>query len=263
MNDLAMKIYQGASIGDTRGQSWSGDDFEQNLELCEYQRIRLVFTHYLTEDMKILEAGCGLGRWVFYLRKKGYTAWGVELSDQALAIIRPFDAEGYIRKGDVCDLPFAKNSFDAVLSLGVVEHFEQGPEKALAEARRILTDQGLLLISIPPDNLLRKLISHRLHSLWAWNMIRKGGTLSFAEYRFSEKEFRGLLEKCGFIIDSIVTDELEPPKNLGLYIDFFYLQSKKGNWELNKAGLILERILRGISPAICRGGVLFVCRKNG
>jgi SAM-dependent methyltransferase len=260
---LVKKVYKGASTGDSLGQSWLGDDFEQNFELCEYQTVRHVFAYYLTGDMKILEAGCGLGRWVFYLRKKGYMAWGVELSDQALAITRPFDTEGYIKKGDVCDLPFANNSFDAVISLGVVEHFEQGPEKALMEARRILTDQGLLLISIPPDNPLRKLTSDRLQSLQAWNTIRKGGALSFEEYRFSEKEFRGILEKCGFIIDSIVTDELDPPKNMGLYADFPFLQSKKGSWELNKAGLILERILRRISPAICRGGVHFVCRKKG
>lgn len=260
---MAMKMYKkGASTGDSLGQSWSGDDFKQNLELCEYQTVRHVFAHSLTGDMRILEAGCGLGRWVFYLRKKGYAVWGVELSDQALAKIRPFDTEGYIKKGDVCDLPFANNSFEAVISLGVVEHFEQGPEKALLEARRVLTDHGLLLISIPPDNLLRKLTSHRLYSLWAWNTIRNGGTLSFAEYRFSEKEFKGSLEKCGFIIDSIVTDEFDPPKNIGLYADFAFLQSKKGNWELNKAGLILERILHGISPAICRGGVHFVCRKT-
>jgi len=258
-----MKIYGAASTSDSLGQFWAGDDFEQNLELCEYETVRHVFAHYLTRDMRILDAGCGLGRWVFYLRKKGYTAWGVDLSDQALAIIRPFDTEGYIIKGDVCDLPFANNSFDAVISMGVVEHFEQGPEKALTEARRILTDQGLLLISIPPDNLLRKLTIHRLYSWRARNTIRKGGALSFAEYWFSEKEFRGLLEKCGFIIDSIVTDELDPPKNIGLYVDFNFLQSKKGNFELNRAGLILERILRRISPAICRGGVHFVCRKNG
>ena len=57
---------------------------------------------------------------------------------------------------------FKNEEFDVYLSFGVVEHFEQGPIKALKEARRVLKKGGDLIIIDwkanqymgPPENLI-------------------------------------------------------------------------------------------------------------
>ena len=55
---------------DTLGQSWAGESVDENVALCKYQTIEPFFLKHLPRNGKILEAGCGLGRWVIYLREK-------------------------------------------------------------------------------------------------------------------------------------------------------------------------------------------------
>ena len=54
--------------------------------------------------------------------------------------------------GDVADKPIAPASCAAVLSSGVVEHFEEGPARALAEARRVLEPGGRLFVAVPSNS---------------------------------------------------------------------------------------------------------------
>jgi hypothetical protein len=92
--------------------------------------------------------------------------------------------------------------------------------------------------------------------------IMLGKKLAFAEYRYTENEFMPFIKEAGFEIEGVFTDELDPPRNIGLYIDFPRLQSPERHWKLNGAGLFINKILSGISPSLHRGGVLFVCRKQ-
>jgi len=259
---MPFRILLSASAQDTLGQSWLGDEWDENIRLCDYQTIRKVFSDLLPTKGKILEAGCGLGRWVFYLRQKGFDIIGLEASSQAFSIIRRHDREGYIKEGDVRKLPFDDGSFHALISLGVMEHFEEGPGQILREANRILIKDGLLFVSIPPNNMVRRMLINPILSFKYFIKGILGKKLIFSEYHYTEKEFAAYIKAAGFSIQAVSTDELDPPKNIGLYVDFPRLQSPQGHWQLNAVGLFINNLLTSISPALHRGGVLFVCRKE-
>ena len=78
---------------ETRGQCWRGDTLEEGIELCRYQTIDRLFEKYLPRQGKILESGCGLGRWLFYLRKKGYDVTGIDLVEHAVHTAKAYDPE--------------------------------------------------------------------------------------------------------------------------------------------------------------------------
>ncbi len=259
---MPFRILSSGNNQDTLGQSWLGDEWNENIRLCDYQTIKKAFADHLPVRGKILEAGCGLGRWVFYLKRKGHDIIGVEASSQAFSIIRQHDGEGCIKEGDVRKLPFEDGSFHALISLGVMEHFEEGPGQILREANRVLIKNGLLFVSIPPNNPVRRMILNPTLSLKYSIKRLMGKKLVFSEYHYSEKEFAAYIKASGFLIQNTYTDELEPPKNIGLYVDFPRLQSAGKSWQLNAVGQVINKILLGISPVLHRGGVLFVCRKQ-
>ncbi len=76
--------YQKENNRDTLGQCWLGQSINEGIALCKYQNVDDIFNKYLKKTHKILEAGCGLGRWVFYLNSQGYDIQGIELSDDAI-----------------------------------------------------------------------------------------------------------------------------------------------------------------------------------
>jgi SAM-dependent methyltransferase len=198
---------------------------------------------------------------VFYLRQRGYSITGIDLARPAVEMAKAYDPSVPIFLNDVLQSQFPDQSFAAAISLGVVEHFEEGPQHALAELRRVLKDGGMLLISVPLQNLLRRLFTNRVKDLYRWYRRRRGMSFTFEEYRFTRKEFRSCLEAAGFEILEVVADDFLPPKNLGLYADFQILHSRQKKWELNAFGSVLAAVLRAVSPWVACAGVHVICRK--
>jgi ubiquinone/menaquinone biosynthesis C-methylase UbiE len=67
--------------------------------------------------------------------------------------------------GDILDIHYPDSSFDAYVSMGVIEHFEEGPGQALLEAHRVLKPDGLIFVSVPTVNTLRKVVRRPLRTL--------------------------------------------------------------------------------------------------
>ncbi len=83
--------------------------------------------------VRFLDIGTGCGELVRVLREKGCDAWGMEISQYALE-----NSHGYVREGDIRNIPFASDSFDVVHSQGVWGYFpEEDIQKAWAECKRV------------------------------------------------------------------------------------------------------------------------------
>lgn len=93
-----------------------------------------------------LDLGCGLGRQLTEMSRRGYRMVGVEPS---AGLLRTGRANGQrVLAGDARKLPFADASFDFVYAVGVLHHLKDAREQALAygEVLRVLKPGGLLLV---------------------------------------------------------------------------------------------------------------------
>jgi SAM-dependent methyltransferase len=97
----------------------------------------------------VLEAGCGRGQYVLALSRLGYDVHGVEYAEETVRAVRDVEPSLQVRAGDLRALPFPDGFFGGYISLGVIEHYWGGPGAILAEARRVLRKDGVLLLSVP------------------------------------------------------------------------------------------------------------------
>jgi SAM-dependent methyltransferase len=100
----------------------------------------------LPASARILDAGCGSGRNMVELARRGTVA-GVELSDTSVSVARE-RAAGEVVLGSVLEMPFADASFDLAVCLDVIEHLEDDGA-ALGELRRVVAPGGSLLVTVP------------------------------------------------------------------------------------------------------------------
>jgi len=244
------------------GQLGGSGNLEDDIDLCRSQTIEPYFLKYLPRQGSILEAGSGRGRWVFYLRRRGYDVIGIDLARSDVAAAQAFDPSIPISVADVLKVPVPDGHFSAVISLGVVEHFEEGPQAAFAEVRRVLAPGGLFFVTVPTQSLVRVLVFNHLKSLQLLLKKFHGERLAFEEYRYARPHFAALLREAGFELLECVPDDFRPPRNMGLYTDIRYLRSPVKKWELNGAGKIVNSVLLRLSPWLHCSGTLWIGRRR-
>lgn len=116
----------------------------------------------------LLDLGTGTGRLLELLEPLYRKAVGVDSSTAMLAVARAnLDRAGLahaqVRLGDIYNLPLPRDAFD-VVTIHQVLHYLDEPERAIAEAARVLTPGGrLLIIDFAPHALefLRERHAHR------------------------------------------------------------------------------------------------------
>lgn len=86
----------------------------------------------------LLEVGCGTGRFVYWARKFGIDAWGMDISSHALSQANPIIKE-YLKKADTTKkIPFRDGSFDLVVSISLLEHIPESKlTLVLKECQRV------------------------------------------------------------------------------------------------------------------------------
>jgi SAM-dependent methyltransferase len=151
------------------------------------------FTRHLSKTDRILEAGCGTGQWVIALQARGYHCHGLDYAIESLRRANQIIPAPYIG-GDITQLGLASSAYDAIISLGVVEHRKAGPEPFLQEMTRILRPGGKLLISVPFYNPLRQW--RAAHG--AYHDHVEG--LDFYQQAFTRQEFCALIQQHGYTI---------------------------------------------------------------
>lgn len=231
---------------------------EQEKDYAEFLRL---FDKYFPKQGRILEGGCGLGKWVITLGERGYDVYGVDYSRKAIKLLRRYDPRLKVQFGDVAKLPFADDFFDGYYSGGVVEHFEEGPERALVEAFRVLRPGGVLIIATPVQNTYRW-ISRPLRFLWLelyfflWRVLSKRQR-HFFEYRYTIGDMTQYLRSAGFAIVHV-----EPIMHAhGLYADFIFLRSCAEAFHVNRLGAAIARWSKRHAPLVFPHSAIFVARK--
>jgi SAM-dependent methyltransferase len=126
--------------------------------------------------------------------RRGAHAYGVDISAPTVRQARAaFDAgPGALRGaiGDVRDLPFRDASFDAIYSMGTIEHFDE-TERAVHEMARVLKPGGRAIVGVPNryDPFLRPLLATALQA---------AGLYGYGyEKSYSRRTLKRMLERAG------------------------------------------------------------------
>jgi len=147
----------------------------------------------------VLDGGCGMGEWTVHLARQGYRAVGLDISATTVATLTRLFPEAEFAVRDIRATEFADASFDAYFSWGVFEHFEEGLQRCIAEAMRVLKPGAPLLISVPFDNARLRWL--RRNQPPAPAMAPAGSR--FYQWRLTESELRTELERGGFKVEAV------------------------------------------------------------
>ncbi len=256
--------------------TWKKEDFEYLLKSCDKDEATPYMLRHLPKSGKIVEAGCGLGRFVKYLSDKGYDIEGIEYSEETVRNVKKIAPELNIIQGDIINMPYRTESVDGIVSLGVIEHFISGCNEPLKEMYRVLKYGGIAIITVPSFNLIRKIKTYLYINEIGYftrpiRMVKQSNTLrrilgrktpakklsynrnqldlyniwptfgDFFEYRLTKKEFEDVLLGVGFrIIESTPIAHMD-----GIYHEFSRLLVSFRNWEFSPSiiGTCLNRLL--------------------
>jgi SAM-dependent methyltransferase len=178
-------------------EHWGGHSTAELLAVAERSPLTRIIDGAVPARGRVLEAGCGLGQYVVWLRRTGRAALGVDFTAEPLARCRAEFPATPLATMDLRSLGLASGSVTAYVSLGVVEHDPAGPDAILREARRVLEPGGVLVLSVPYLNGVR-----RLGAPWIRRRQRRlrqqGG--EFYQFAFSRAEAQGFIERHGFSV---------------------------------------------------------------
>jgi 2-polyprenyl-3-methyl-5-hydroxy-6-metoxy-1,4-benzoquinol methylase len=142
---------------------------------------------------RVLDVGCGSGVLLARMKSLGWEACGVEVDLNAVNAARERGLD--IRHGQLAEINFPENHFDAVHLSHVIEHVYD-PAALLRECRRVLKPGGALIVLTPNTASW----GHRLFKS-AWLNLDPPRHLIL----FNRRNFRSLAGAAGFKITRLDT----------------------------------------------------------
>lgn len=224
---------------------WSAN-FRSRLRLQEgFSLLRLkagrdarwrVMSDKLAPGAAVLDVGCGLGSWAFFLASRGFKAVAVDFSTELLRKARARGPAGVRWAAGLAGaLPFASGTFDGLISWGVIEHYEEGPEEVLSEFARVLRPGGRLVVTVPLDGVKQR---------YALEVVDAGKPKDvFYEYYFAPEELAGHLRSTGF------TDVAARPISKGPHV----VAPHTVRWLEDRHSLVRDGGIQLIKPAMWLG----------
>lgn len=149
-------------------------------------RLRLTLEALRDVRGRVLVPGCGAGRYVRALQRYRPDLWvvGGDLSRVALREAVQRDPDGRYVVLDACHLPFAAESFDAVVFLDVLEHVPE-PREMIRECVRVLRPRGVLHAFVPleaqPGTLYSLLRASQRWPIHRWKRDHVGHIQAFTD----------------------------------------------------------------------------------
>jgi len=239
---------------------WNESSFlKKYYEANSNKILNKVFSKYLNNNYKIIEAGCGLGHWVHVLSEQRFNVIGIDYCKEIVnEVVKNLNIN--LKYGDVLNLEFPDNEFDCYISFGVAEHLKEGPQLLLKEAKRVLKPEGIIFISVPYINPLRKI---KKYLGFYKKQKYVPNSHQFYQYLFGKKEFGNALKQNNFCI----TEYIPLGALQGLADEFLF--SWKGTYkEGSKRGTVKSffnffKILEiKMMRAIFGHMILFVAKQN-
>jgi len=177
------------------------------------------------QSAKIIDLGCGTGKWGARIARSGYHVTSVDISaqmlDQAREKIRtrPSSPPPVFVQADLCDLSALRGEeFALAVALGDPVGCTPSPRKALKEIRRLLAPDGVLVATF--DNRLSALEFYladgdpkavaRFLSQGRTHWLTQNAAEQFPIFTYAPSDVRRLIEACGFEMLELVGKTVLP-----------------------------------------------------
>jgi SAM-dependent methyltransferase len=144
---------------------------------------RYAFSDRFCRGLRVIDAGCGTGYGAHQLALNAQSVVGLDVAEDALAYAASQYPRSNLRwvRSSCTALPFSAGSFDVVVSFEVIEHLQQWAD-LIAEARRVLVNEGLFIVSTPNKSFYAKTRAD-------------SGPNPFHEHEFELEEFHDALSR--------------------------------------------------------------------
>lgn len=136
---------------------WSKGAPRNQIQLAFSQHYDL-FKRIINKEgkLKVLEVGCGRGSLSSYFAEDGHDCFLLDMSETVIGtakeIFKTNGHQGSFHVGDANSMTFEDDKFDIIVSIGLLEHFEN-LENVINEQFRVLRKDGVLINYIVPENL--------------------------------------------------------------------------------------------------------------
>ena len=172
-------------------------------------------------NVRLLDWGCGTGHFSYFLLESGFATDSFNLNNKKLhdmGEVQIFDllkskfkdSFSYRTGTDPVKLPYPDNSFDAITSIGVLEHVREsgGNEmQSLKEINRVLKKGGIFFCYHFPNKFS-----------WIEAVAKKIHYRLSHRYKFTEKNIETLNETAGLTIQEIKRYAFLPRKRAGRFL---------------------------------------------
>lgn len=220
-------------------RDWRTHSDAVNIKLCARWLSKEPVRNLLKTDL--FDEAVGKGMWVF-LRGRAKVVMGMDISLLTLRGVRFVRPCAAVTCADVRRLPFASDSFDAVISNSTLDHFHSLSDMAvsLKELSRIIRPGGRLVITI--DNFANPAIA--LRNILPFRWLHGAGLVPYyVGATCGPIRLRRMLEGAGLeVLES--TAILHCPRVLGVSIARWLqayaspaLQAGFGSWLMKWEGL--------------------------
>lgn len=192
-------LVEGVARLDTAGTDYTYSPFDEAPDPSHrplYLATVLKFLEPLPPGSAVLDAGCGGGDFSIGLDAAGYDVFGSDLSPTGIRHAQSLNVGKFVLSSiyDPLAVPFARETFDAIVSVEVIEHL-YSPRGFAQNAMASLRPGGLLVVTTPYWGWLKKIVlavtnrmDRSLTALW------EGGHIK----HFSRKTLTELMETAGF-----------------------------------------------------------------
>jgi len=132
----------------TQDYNLIADEFSRTREKI-WEETKFLFDNFVMPGDKVLDLGCGNGRYFEILKEKNIDYYGVDNSEKLIERAKKKFSGGKFQVVDAFNLPFPSNFFDKIYSIAVFHHIPSKEFRLqfLREAKRVLKPEGLLVLT--------------------------------------------------------------------------------------------------------------------
>jgi len=192
---------------------------------------------------KVLDVGCGSGKFVRYLRRNSIEAFGIEPSEVLFERYLG-DYDWFSKESAESLAANSREKFSLITLFDVLEHVES-PKSVIKGVSQLLTDDGLLFLSTPDVRSLPAILTGRYwHFYYDYH-------LSY----FSRQTIEKLCNDCGF--------RMLYWGHRGKYFPVGYIIRYLLNFVLRKSGGAAASALDKICLPMNTFDIMYACLKKG